>query len=383
MRQIRFGDLRINNTAKYYLNRALEKNWVSEGDNVREFEQKFAERFGYKYAIATSSGTEAGNCCCAAINADPWLDAQRGDEIIVPALCFVSCANSVLAAGFTPKFADIDRRTLNVNPELIEKTVTPKTRAIMAVHTMGKPCEMDEIVRIAFRQSLIIIEDNCEAHGARYRGRVVGHFGNMAYFSFYTAHQVVCGEGGMVVTDNDRVYNFVKSVKSHGRSPGTLYFDFQRVGFNAKMNDLEAAIGLGELEDFDKTFLKRRQNRAKLLSLIENLEGYFYLPKEENYEVISPHAFPLVLKDEKYGDGKYGCTPLYKHLERNGIECKTLFGSLPTQHKAFEFLGYKYGDFPEAEYVGRNGLQFGIHQYLTDDDLVYIADTLRSYFRSA
>ena len=381
MRQIKFGDLRINDTAKRYLNRALDKNWVSEGDNVRDFEQKFANRFGYKYAIATGSGTDAGICCCSALYDLPWDNAKRGDEIIVPALCFVSCANEVLAAGFIPKFVDIDRETLNINPDKIEKAITRKTRAIMFVETMGKVHPVDRVSEVARLYGLKLIEDSCEAHGGRYRGKVVGTFGDMGYFSFYTAHQVVCGEGGMVVTDQERLYDFIRSVKSHGRRPGSNYFDFQRVGFNSKMNDMEAAIGLGELEDFDKTFLKRRQNRARLLGLIEDLEDYIYVPKEEAHEVISPHAFPIVLRNPKYGYDEYGCTPLYNYLTEHGIECKTLFGSLPTQHDAFKFLGCEYGDFPEAEYVGNYGLQFGIHQYLTDDDLEYIVDMLRRYFK--
>jgi len=371
--RITFGDLKISDIGKRYIKRALDKNWVSEGANVKEFEEKFAARFGYKHAIATSSGTDADIVSCTSLYD---FGAKRGDEIITPALSFVATANSILAAGFIPKFVDIELETLNINPSKIEEVISDRTRAIMVVHTMGKPCEMDSILGIANANNLKVIEDTCEAHGAAYKDRIVGTIGDMGTFSFYVAHLVVCGEGGMVVTNNDEIANVIRSVKSHGRPFNSIYFDFQRIGYNSRMNDLEAAIGLESIEHFDKTFNKRKNNLYKLLELTEELSDYFYFIEEKNYEKVSPHAFPLVLKDKKYDRNK-----LYNYLESKGIQCKTLFGSLPTQHNAFKFLGYKSGQFPIAEYVGENGLHFGIHQYLNDDDLVYISDTLKGYFR--
>jgi dTDP-4-amino-4,6-dideoxygalactose transaminase len=234
---------------------------------------------------------------------------------------------------------------------------------------------MDRILNIAKKYDLKVIEDACEAHGATYKGKFVGTIGDMGAFSFYTAHQIVCGEGGMVVTDDDEIADVVRSVKSHGRPPGSIYFDFQRIGFNSKMNDLEAALGLEGIEYFDEFFNKRKNNLYTLLELTGELSNYCYFIREEDYEKISPHAFPLVLKDEKYDrDG------LYEYLESKGIQCKTLFGCLPTQHNAFKFLNYQYGQFPISEYIGKNGLHFGMHQYMTDDDLLFISDTLKEYF---
>lgn len=373
--RIRFGDLKIGNTARFYINRALDRDWVSEGENVKEFEQKFAEKFGYKHAIATSSGTDANICCCASLYD---FGAVRGDEIIIPALCFAACANSVLAAGFVPKPVDIELDTLNIDPSKIEEAITNRTKAIMAVHTMGKLCKMDVILEVAQRYNLKVIEDCCEAHGAIYKGKVVGTIGDMGTFSFYVAHLTVCGEGGMVVTNSDKIAHIIRSLKSHGRPAGEVFFDFRRPGFNSKMNDLGAAIGLEGLENFVWALRARRENMLNLLMWTEDLAEHCYFPREEVYERISPHAFWLVLKEET---GKYGCPELYRYLESKGIQCKTLFGSLPTQHKAFKFLNYKHGQFPISEYVGRNGLHFGIHQYLSDDDLVYIGETLRSHFK--
>lgn len=370
--RIDFGKLVIGDTAKEYLQRVLDKNWASEGDNVKEFEQKFASKFGYKHAIATSSGTDANMCACATLYD---FGAKRGNEIIVPALSFVATANSILAAGFIPKFVDINIETLDIDPSRIEEAITDKTRGIMVVHTIGKPCEMDSILEIAKAHDLKVIEDACEAHGATYKGKVVGAIGDMGTFSFYTAHLIVCGEGGMVVTNDDELADVLRSVKSHGRPPGSIYFDFQRIGFNSKMNDMEAALGLEGIEHFEEIFNKRKNNLYKLLELTTDLSDHLYFLKEEDYEKVSPHAFPLVLKDKRYDRDR-----LYGYLQSKGIQCKTLFGSLPTQHKAFQFLNYQYGQFPAAEYVGENGLHFGIHQYLNDDDLLYIKDALKGYF---
>jgi len=326
--RISFGDLVIGDIAKKNFQRVFDKNWASEGDNVREFEAKFAAKFGYKHAIATSSGTDACMVACAALYD---FGAGRGDEIIVPALSFVATTNSVLAAGFIPKFVDVELKTLNIDPAKIEEAITDKTRAIMVVHTMGKPCDMDPILKIAKKYNLKVIEDACEAHGAMYKGKLVGKIGDMGAFSFYTAHQIVCGEGGMVTTEDDKLADIVRSVKSHGRPPGSIYFDFQRIGFNSKMNDMEAALGLEGIETFDEFFNKRKRNLYNLLGLTQDLSKYCYFIKEEKHEKVSPHAFPIVLKDKKYNRNK-----LYQYLESKSIQCKTLFGSLPTQHNAFK-----------------------------------------------
>lgn len=371
--RINFGDLKIGDTAKKHIQSALDRNWVSESINVAEFEQKFAAKFGYKHAIATSSGTDADLCACASLYD---FGAKRGDEIILPAACFVSCANTILAAGFTPVFVDIDIKTLDIDPSKIEAAITKNTRAIMAVHTMGKPCEMDAIMKIAKAHKLMVIEDSCEAHGAKYKGQFIGSIGDMGAFSFYAAHVVVAGEGGMVVTNNDELDKVVRSVKSHGRPFGSIYFDFERIGFNSRMNELTAAIGIEGVERFDETFKIRKDNFYKLIKLTKNVTDYCYFLEEEKYETISPHAFSLVLKDAKYDGPK-----LYRYLESKGIQCKTLFGSLPTQHKAFKFLGHKFGEFPVSEYVGVHGLHFGMHQFLTDDDLVFISDTIKNFFK--
>ena len=370
--RVTFGHIEVGEVGRGYLEQALSRNWVSEGTNVQLFEARFAGRFGYRQAIATSSGTDAGIGAVAALLD---LGAQRGDELITPALAFTATANCVLAAGLVPKFVDVELETLNINPSLIEAAITPRTRAIQVVHTMGKPCKMGEILDIARRRKLVVIEDCCEAHGATLGGKVVGSFGDLGLFSFYAAHLICSAEGGMIVTDKPELADLCRSIRTHGRRGGQLYFHFDRVGYNSKMNDLEAAIGLEGLEQFDQNFETRRRHRQRLLALIAPLMEHLIVYPDGPGEVIAPHAFPLVLRDEKRSiDG------LYEHLEKHAIQCKTLFGSLPTQHRAFAFLGYRAGDFPVAERIGRTGLHFGLHQYLTDADIDFIADSLMSYF---
>lgn len=371
--RITFGHIEVGKTARRYLNEALDRNWVSEGPNVQRFEREFAKKFGYAQAVATSSGTDAGIVAMAALRD---RGAQLGDEVITPALAFVSTANCILAAGLTPKFVDVELTTLNIDPEKIEAAITPRTRAIQVVHTMGKPCRMEEILRIAAKHKLAVIEDCCEAHGATLNGKVVGSFGDMALFSFYAAHMICSGEGGMITAQEAEWAALCRSIRSHGRRGGQLYFHFDRIGFNSKMNDLEAAVGLEGLENFDRTFSVRRVYLKKLWELLKPLEDRVILYPDGPGEVTCPHAFPLVLRDEKKPvDG------LYQHLENSGIQCKTLFGSLPVQHGAFHFLGYREGSFPVAERIGGTGLHFGVHQYLTEQDIDYAAETIRNYFR--
>jgi len=370
--RVAFGHVEVGACARRFIDEALRRNWVSEGANVRMFESRFAQRFGYPHAVAVSSGTDAGLVAMAALHD---LGAQRGDEVITPALAFVATANCILAAGLVPRFVDVELETLNIDPARIEAAITPRTREIQVVHTMGKPCRMERILAIARAHRLVVIEDACEAHGATLNGRVVGSFGDAGLFSFYAAHLICSGEGGMIVTRRDDVNTLCRSVRTHGRRDGGLYFQFDRIGFNSKMNDLEAAIGLEGLEQFDANFEIRRRHLAAIRANLNALDEHLYVYDDGPGEVVCPHAVPIVLRDPSAE-----IAPLYEHLEDHGIQCKTLFGALPVQHAAFRFLGHRAGDFPVAERIGRTGLHFGVHQYLTDGDITFIDDTLHAFF---
>jgi dTDP-4-amino-4,6-dideoxygalactose transaminase len=371
--RINFGDLRVSPESKKYISDCIRTNKISGGNKTKLLEESWGKLFGYEYNVAMSNGTCAD--MAALMTLYDTVKASRGDEVIAPALAFAAVGNSIGAAGFTPKFVDIKRETMNINPDLIEEKITSKTKAIMVVHTMGKPCEMDKISKIAKKYDLRIIEDCCESHGGLYNNQFLGTFGDAATFSFYVAHIVSCGDGGMLSTNSEKIKDLVNSVKNHGRKPGSLYFDHVRYGLNFRMNDLAASVGIPEIQNFWNTFNKRKSNFYYLTEKTKDLEDIAFFVKEERNELISPHAFSVTLKDEKYNYGNF-----YQFLESNGIECKRNFGSMPTQHKAFEYLGHKKGEFPEAEYVGDNGLHFGIHQFLKKDDLDYASKVLHKYF---
>lgn len=395
--QIPFGTITITEKTKQLVMEALDNKKISSGKYVREFEKKFAGLCGANEAVAVSTGTDA-DALAVAVMYD--YGAQRGDEVIVPALSFVATGNAILHAGFTPVFIDIDRRTLNINPDLIEKAITKRTRAIMPVHLMGKLAEMDTINDIAKRHNLFVIEDAAEAHGALYKGKFAGSIGDLGAFSLYIAHIVTTGEGGIVITNDESKAEILRSLRSHGRackcstcvvSSGQGYcakrfnnpaktdirFVFERFGFSSKMNELEAAIGLGSLECFDEILRKRRHNLYAMMEIVNEYSQYMYTLTEEKYEKIGPHALPIILKEK----APFSRDQLVDYMGKNGIDSRNMFQSMPTQCEGFKYLGYKYGEFPEAEYVANYGLHIGVHQDINDEQIQYLGDVLGEFIK--
>ena len=211
----------------------------------------------------------------------------------MPALTFVATGNAVLQAGFTPVFVDVERETLNIDPKKIEQAITARTRAIMPVHLMGKPAAMDEIMSIAQKHKLYVIEDAAEAHGAEYKGKKIGAIGDMACFSLYAAHIVTTIEGGMLITNNEKMAEAARSLRNHGIDGK---FQFKRIGFSAKMNEIEAAVGLGNIEIFHDILEKRRDNVRHLIKAFAKFDKYFWYLKEGADEILGPHAFSIILK---------------------------------------------------------------------------------------
>lgn len=378
--KIEFGQLKLGNKSKNNLIHCVDTNWASAGPKVKEFEQKWTDLFKYDASAAVSSGTDAVLNAVAGMYT--MVDAKRGDEVIVPALSFIATSNAVLMAGFTPKFVDINRETLNIDPSKIEEAITDKTVGIVAVHTMGKPCEMDKIMDIAFKHDLYVIEDCAEAHGASYKNKYIGQWGDAGTFSFYVAHLICCGEGGMVSSKSVRwdardIISCVRSTRSHGREDGSLYFDHVRFGFNSKMNDLEASLGLEGIDSFWETFNTRHNSLMYLMDSFNDLglDKYIWYNTQDEEETVCPHGFSMTLKDPKYDITRFS-----SYLENASIHVKRNFGCIPTQHRSFEWMGIKPGIFKEAEYVGTHGIHIGCHQYLTRDNLNYIIDKVNRYF---
>jgi len=391
--KIPFGTISITEESRNLINAVLDSGRVTAGKYVREFEEQFAKLTGTKEAVALSSGTDA-NALALAVLYD--FGAKRGDEIIVPALSFVATGNSVLQAGFKPVFVDIERETLNIDPKQIEKAITKKTRAIMPVHLMGKPAKMDEIDKIAKKHNLFVIEDAAEAHGAVYKGRNIGAIGDMAAYSLYLAHIITTIEGGIVTTNREDFAETLRSLRSHGRAckckicvvntrsgycqkrfkhGRDIRFVFERIGYSCKMNELEAAVGIGSLKMHEKIIARRRYNLLTLIKKNNKFNEYIATIREEATEKIGPHAFPMIVKE----GAPFTRDRLTNYLDKNGIDTRDLFASMPTQCAGFSFLGYKLGDFPNAEYVGNNGLHIGVHQDLGDEHINYFIDTVEKF----
>ena len=390
-----FGTLTITEKSRDLIQLALDKGRLSCGRYVREFERRFAELVGVREAVAVSSGTDADALALAVLYD---FGAQRGDEIILPALSFVATGNAVLQAGFTPVFVDVDRTTLCIDPLRIEAAITDRTRAILPVHLMGKPARMDVICDIARRHNIYVIGDAAEAHAAEYQGRDIGTWGDMQAYSLYVAHITSTVEGDVVVTDRADFAEVLRSLRSHGRfckcqkcvlntvdahcekrfeGEKDMRFSFERVGFSTKMNELEAAIGLGNLDLYDEVLEKRRANLRYLLGSFARFEPYLWTLTEEEHEQIGPHAMPMIVGE----DAPFTRDQLLHYLSQHQIDPRDLFSSIPTQCPGYAYLGHQPGDFPHAEYIGNHGLHVGVHQDLTPVHLDYLLDTIEQFVK--
>lgn len=393
--KIPFGTITVTDKSKDLITEILSTGRLSCGKYVREFEKSFASLIGTRESVTVSSGTDADILALAVLYD---YGAKRGDEVIVPALSFVATANAVLHAGLTPVFVDIDRRTLNINPELIEDVITERTRAIMPVHLMGKPADMDQIIKIAEKYSLYVIEDAAEAHGAVYKGVNAGAIGDMGAFSLYVAHIISTVEGGIITTDDPDMAEILRSLRSHGRAckcktcvlnrsdsycskrfnygeNNDIRFIFERIGYSSKMNELEACIGLGNLEIYNNILHKRRQNLYYLIDHFKKFSPYLYTIQKEPYEEIGPHALPIIIQQP----ARFTRNQMVEFFEERGIDTRNLFSSIPTQCHGFSFLGYRHGEFPEAEYVGDNGIHIGVHQDIGKEECDYILYTIHEF----
>lgn len=394
--KVPFGSISITQKSRGLINKIIDSGRVSSGKLVHEFEKRFARLVNAKEAVAVSSGTDADILALAVLYD---FGAKRGDEVIVPALSFVATGNAVLHSGFKPVFVDIDRKTLNIDTNLIEKKITKKTRAIMPVHLMGKPAKMDVINRIAKRHGLCVIEDAAEAHGAMYKGKNVGEWGDMAAYSLYLAHIITTVEGGIVTTNNTKFAEILRSLRCHGRAckcnvcvvntdseycakrfkyGKDIRFIFERVGYSSKMNEFEAAVGLGSLAIYRKIIDKRHHNLMAMIKGLVEFSEYLYTIQEEKNERIGPHAFPIIVKE----NAPFSRDELVDYLDKRGIDTRDLFSSMPTQCPGFAYLGYKLGDFPNAEYVGKNGIHIGVHQDIKDAHIDYIFRALGAFIKS-
>ena len=276
--------------------RVLESGMLAQGEVVEEFEDKFAAYIGTDYAIATNSGTSALHTALAA------QGIKEGDEVITTAFSFFATASCVLMQNATPVFVDIDPKTYNIDPALIEAKISDRTKAIIPVHLYGQPCEMREIRDIAKANNLAVIEDAAQAHGAEYKAKKVGAIGDIGVFSFYSTKNIITGEGGMITTDNEEIAERARLIRNHGQSRS--YFH-DCLGYNYRMTNIAAAIGLVQLNKIDTLSLRRMSN-ARYYSEQLNVKKPFVSPNVKHVF----HQYTIRVKDRD---------KFQAHLERNGV----------------------------------------------------------------
>ena len=341
----------------------IRSGMIAQGPKVREFEEKFAKFCGTKYSLAVNSGTAALHTALSVSG------VKQGDEVITTPFTFISTANTILMQGAKPVFVDVGE-DYNINPNLIEKAITKKTKAIIPVDLYGQLCDYDRIDEIAKNNNLIIIEDSCQAVDAEYEGKKAGSFGDMGVFSFYATKNITCGEGGAITTNNENYAENVKQFRQHGKSKMTAY-EYTNLGYNYRMTDICAAILLEQLKKIDIITKKRIENAEYLSKGLGKIKG-IKLPvvKEGNKHVF--HQYTIKVED----DFKLKRDELVEHLNKKGIGCNVYYPKPLDLCEHFKKLGYKEGDFPVAEKLSKQVLSLPVHPHLTKEQLNQIINAI-------
>lgn len=395
MKKIGVGHASVTDLEKKYVLDALENERLSQGKYVAKFEKLFAEMHEQKYGVMCNSGTSALHVALETLKEiENW---DNDTEVLVPAITFIATSNACIHAGLKPAFVDVDPLTYNINPNEIEKHITKNTKCIIPVHTFGQPCEMDEIMKIAQKNNLKVIEDCAESHFAKYKGKSIGSFGDISAFSTYVAHTITTGVGGVVTTNSKEKMEILRSLIAHGRActcevciasdPSKVCakrlnsemdrrFLFERIGYSYRVGEIEGALGLAQLERTDEIMDKRRANAYVLNDALEVYEDLIQLPKHEDYIVHTYMMYPIVIK-EKAG---FTRDEFIRYLEKNNIETRPMLPLL-NQPIYKSIFGDIENEYPIAKFINNNGFYVGIHHGLNNEDLEYLIKIITSYLK--
>jgi len=343
---------------------AVKSGWVSsKGKFIKEFETKFAEYIGVEYGVAVSNGTAALHLALVT------LGIGKGDEVIIPTLTFASVANAVIYTGAKPVFIDSHPDYWCINPNSIEKRVTTRTKAIIVVHLYGHPCDMDRILKIAEENNLYVIEDCAEAHGAEYKGKKVGSFGDISCFSFYGNKIITTGEGGMCLTNDSKLAEKMRFLRDHGMRPERRYWH-EVIGFNYRMTNLQAALGVAQLEKINDFIKKKREIAEIYNSQLKNIEGVI-LPPEMPWAKNVYWMYSILISEENYGLNRDG---LMKKLAEKGVETRRFFYPLHMMPPYRKYV--KNCTFHVAERLSSCGINLPSSVKLTKDDIEKIIQVI-------
>jgi perosamine synthetase len=348
---------------KKYLMDCIESGRISStGKYVDEFEKQFSAFCGTKHALSCSNGTVALHLALMAFDVGP------GDEVLVPTLTYIATANTVRYCGAQPVLVDSEPETWNMDPSRLEEKITDRTRGIIVVHLYGHPVDMDPVMKVAKKHGLFVIEDAAEAHGALYKGRTVGSIGDIGTFSFYGNKIITSGEGGGIVTDSDALAKKMRLLKGQGMDPERRYW-FPIIGYNYRMTNLQAAVGLAQLEMISWHMAKRREIAKQYYDRLADLGDLIELPAEKKW---AKHAFwmlSILLKD-RVGVSRDEFMGL---LEEDRIETRPVFYPMHAMPPYFE----KDAKYPVADAIAARGINLPTHALLTDSDITYICDRIR------
>lgn len=350
----------------------LKSDYLTTGPKIAEFEKSVTDYVGAKYAVAISNGTSALHAACFAAGIGP------GDEVITTPITFAASSNCVLYCGGTPVFADIDPKTYNIDPDDIRKKITDKTKAIIAVHLAGQPCDMDEIHKIAKENNLIVIEDGAHALGSVYKGKKVGSLSDMTTFSFHPVKPITTGEGGMIVTDNEEFYKKMVLFRSHGitrdeammtRKDGPWFYQQFDLGFNYRITDIQCALGCSQMKKLDRFLAKRKEivlRYNEAFADCENIVTPYQLPETES-------GWHLYIVQVKNCDRKQ----IFEALRDKGIGVNVHY--IPVyMHPYYQEHGYKDVHCKNAEEVYSHIISLPLYPGLTEEQQSYVIDTLKS-----
>ena len=392
-KQIGVGTFTASSLAKSYVQDVLNSNRLSYGPYSKKFEDEFAKLHDRRFGIFSNSGTSALQISLAALKEKyNWRD---GDEVIVPAVTFVASSNIVLQNDMVPVFVDVDAKTYNINASLIGPAISSKTRAIIPVHLFGLSCEMREIKEVADKYGLKILEDSCEAMFVKYCGRPVGSTGDISCFSTYVAHLLITGVGGLSLTNDPELAVLMRSLCNHGRDSIYLSIDddkgigqekmkmvvsrrfsFERMGYSYRATELEAALGLAQIDENPMVFVRKRQSNAKMLiNGLKKFGNNLQLPSWPRYSEHAFMMFPIVIHKEC----RINREDLVIHLEEHNVETRPM---LPLLNQPFykKIFGDIEKDYPVAEWINNNGFYIGCHQDLGAKDIQYIVDVFDDFF---
>lgn len=377
--------------------------WLTTGRFNDAFEARLAERLGVRFALTTNSGSSANLLALSALTSTRYVRdkaLKAGDEVITVATGFPTTVNPSLQYGLVPVFVDVDIPTYNIKPEMIEAAVTDRTRAIMVAHTLGNPFDLGEVMRVARKYDLLVVEDCCDALGATYAGQGVGTFGDIGTLSFYPAHHITMGEGGAVFTNKPNYKRAIESMRDWGRdcycAPGVdntcnkrfghklgslpkgydHKYTYSHVGYNLKITDMQAAVGLAQLDRLDGFIAARQRNFEVLTELLRPLEDVFILPEPTPDSRPSWFGYPITIRSNAGVDRN----ELVQHLNERKIGTRLLFGGNLLRQPYMKGQNYRVvGDLTNADIVTRDCFWIGLYPGLTDAHLGYAVETIAGF----